>query len=110
MTKLMLAILLTLSTAGAAYAGAAADRMAGEYEPVQLAALASVIRSADHTCPSATKLLYMGDMTQQNAGFWTVQCPAQDFVVMISNEGDMKTIVMDCRLGKTIGAACWKQF
>jgi len=110
MTKLLLAMMLTFSAASAAHAGAAADRMAGEYEPVQLAALASVIRSADHACPSAIKLLYMGDMESQNAGFWTVKCPVQDFVVMISNEDDMNTLVMDCELGERIGAACWKPF
>jgi hypothetical protein len=110
MTKPLLAMLLTFSASTSAYAGAAADRMAGEYEPVQLATLASVIRSADHACPSATKLLYMGDMESQNAGFWTVQCPAEDFVVMISNEGDMNTMVIDCALGQKIGAACWKKF
>jgi hypothetical protein len=94
----------------AAHAGAAADRMTGEYEPVQLAALASVIRSAGHECPSASKLLYMGDMEAQNAGFWTVQCPAGDFVIMISNLDDMKTLVLDCTIGKSIGATCWEPF
>jgi len=107
MPKLFLAIMLTLC-AGAAHAGAAADRMAGEYEPVQLAALSSVIRSAGHPCPSASKLLYMGDMEQQNAGFWTVQCPANDFIVMISNADEMNTLVLDCPTGKSIGATCWK--
>lgn len=110
MTRLFITILLTFTTAGSALAGAAADRMAEAYEPVQLATLASVIRSADHACPSATKLLYMGDMESQNAGFWTVQCPSQDFVVMVSNEGDMSTMVVDCALAEKIGAACWKPF
>ena len=109
MTKFFLAFLLTLSAAVAAHAGAAADRMGAEYEPVQLAALASVIRSAGHACPSASKLLYMSDMQSQKAGFWTVGCRGGDFVVMISNLDDMKTLVLDCTIGKSIGATCWKQ-
>lgn len=108
MTKLFLAILLIVSAADAAHAGAAADRMAGEYEPVQLAALASIISSAGHRCPSASKLLYMGDMEQQNAGFWTVQCPSGEYIVMISNVNDMKTLVLDCAIGRSIGATCWE--
>jgi hypothetical protein len=110
MTKILLAILMTFSAACAVQAGAAADRMAGEYEQVQLAALSSIIRSAGHACPSAAKLLYMGDMEAQDAGFWTVQCPTTDFVVMISNVDDMNTLVLDCALGQSIGAACWKSF
>lgn len=94
----------------AAHAGAAADRMGGEYEPVQLAALASVIRSAGHECPAASRLVYMGDLEAQNTGFWTVRCPSGDFIVMISNLDDMKTIVLDCPTGKSIGAICWEPF
>lgn len=41
-------------------------------------------------------------MEQQNGGFWTVQRPAGDFVIMISNVDDMQTIVLDCTLAQSL--------
>ena len=55
-------------------------------------------------CGAVTRLTYLGESATTDAGYWTVRCETEDFIVAVSNSAAMATTVLSCRQAEAFGA------
>ncbi|MCH4559126.1 hypothetical protein ACVILI_005646 [Mesorhizobium sp. USDA 4775] len=109
MFRLGLPAILLCLLANQALAGRAFDLVSRLPEPDRLRALQAIIVNAE-ACTGASKMIYMGDSTDSDAGYWTIRCAEGEYMLEIMNAGDMQTKVMKCSLAEALGIRCWQPF
>ena len=80
-----------------------AQKLLMQFPPNKQAyALAHMVETSDQRCPSASRAFYRGSDKKGNA-FWGVQCAnGSKYQVMIHNDAQGSTSVLDCAVYKAV--------
>jgi hypothetical protein len=70
-----------------------------------------MFRGSNERCGTVTKSFYQGSYEETGSAFWNIRCSnGPDYQVMIENDAEGSTKILECAIVKLLHGECFKTF